>query len=118
MSRQKIEKNFVDKNNRKWSVLITFTPIWYSHFPIIFVLCLSGQVGVRIFLNYHAPYGHQARIFGFVPKKFFLRRLRRVILLRGAFFTFDKACDFASMRVFTHISFGENHLLKFVKQFP
>ena len=32
--------------------------------------CHSGQVGARIFFNYHAPYGRQARIFGFVPKKY------------------------------------------------
>ena len=42
ISRQKIEKNFVDKINRKWSVFMTFTKIWYSHFPILYVVCLCG----------------------------------------------------------------------------
>ena len=42
ISRQKIEKNFVDKNNRKWSVLMKFTKICYSHFPIVYGVCLCG----------------------------------------------------------------------------
>ena len=32
--------------------------------------CHSGQVGACIFFYYHAPYGRQARIFGFVLKKY------------------------------------------------
>ena len=50
------------------------------------------------FLNYHAPYGPQARIFGFVPKKYAPEALQ------AGFLTPVKARDFALRCVFTHCS--------------